>query len=362
MAAIPRRAGGKTAPIHSTAEMRVSSDGKDDPRAAVTAAIFHVRCARVLNTVVRHGVAEILDEGALGSAELAARTDLHRLSLERSLRLLTAFGIFVETTPGTFANNEASELLLDRRGGLRNWALYATSRYIWDAMGAADHTVRTGDSAFEHVHGGSLWDHLRAHPDDDTVFNAMFAEVWGAGQHDAIAAGYDWSRASVVADVGGGNGSLLAAILSANDHLRGILVDQAQVVEQADANLAGRGVRNRCELVGGSFFDELPVVADVWLLSQILHDWDDERSGQILDRCRAQLRSDDRLLVIEMVTVPCEPDRLVALADIHMLTLFGDARQRTEAEYRELFAGHGLVLEAVLPTTGSFSLVEARPV
>jgi hypothetical protein len=339
-----------------------SSPDRAEPRATVNAAISHVRCARVLNTIVVHGVPDIIGTDSLRVAEVASSAGLHAPALERSLRLLAAFGIFVEVAPGTFRNNDASALLLrDRAGGLRNWTLYATSRYIWDAVGATDQALRTGGSAFERVHGASLWDYLRAHSDDDAVFNAMFGELWGAGQHDAIAAAYDWSSASTVADIGGGNGALLATILSANEHLEGVLVDQPEVLEQAEANLDDRGVRARCRLVAASFFGELPVVADVWLLSQILHDWDDERSGLILDRCRTRLRAADRLVVVEMVTVPGAPDRLVALADIHMLTLFGEARQRSETEYQALFGRHGLVLQAVVPTNGPFSLVVARP-
>jgi hypothetical protein len=329
-------------------------------RELVHAAIAHVRCNRVLGTIVVHGVPDLLDDGPKAAAELGRLTGLHPLSLERSLRLLAGFGLFVELEPGVFANNEASELLRDRPGGLRNWTLYAASRYIWDAWGAVDHALRTGEPAFVEAHGASLWGYLRAHPDDAAVFNAMFAEVW-AGAHEAIAAGYDWSGVETVVDVGGGNGSLLATILETNGHLRGVVLDQEAVLRHAETHLSARGLRDRCHLLAGDFFDSIPATGDLWLLSQILHDWDDRRSGVILDNCRAAMRGGDRLLVVEMVTVPCEPHRLVGLADVNMLTLFGEARQRTAAEYRDLFGRHGLELVAVLPTESAFSLVEARP-
>jgi O-methyltransferase domain len=340
----------------SAADRETAAETRD----AVNAAIFHVRCNRVLGTLVERRVPDLLDNGPMPVTRLGRLAGLHPLSLERSLRLLAGFGVFVEVEPGVFANNDASALLRDHPGGLRNWTLYATSRFIWDAWGAADHAMQTGDSAFVRAHGVSLWEYLRAHPDDDAVFNAMFAELW-MGAHEAIAAAYDWSGAETVVDVGGGNGSLLATILEPNVHLRGIVVDQASVIPQAEAHLASRGVRERCELLAGDFFDRIPATGDVWLLSQILHDWDDRRSGLILENCRASMRSQDQLLVVEAVTVPCEPNRLVGLADVNMLTLFGEARQRTEAEYRDLFRLHGLELVGVVPTESAFSLVEARP-
>jgi hypothetical protein len=336
----------------------MSRDGGAAAREAVSEAIFHVRCSRILHTLLVHRVPDLLDRGPTASSTLAEAADLHQLSLERALRLLASFGLFVEVQEGVFANTEASELLRDREGGLRNWTLYATSRYIWDSIGATDHALRRGESAFVHEHGCTLWEYLHANPDDHAVFNAMFAELW-AGEQPAIAAAYDWSEIEVVVDVGGGNGSLLATILERNDHLRGVLLDQQTVMSEADAHLRSRGVRHRCELIAGDFFEPIRAVGDVWVLSQILHDWDDERAGLILDRCRTQLRPGDRLLVAELVTVPCRPDRRVGITDINMLVLFGEARQRTAAEYEDLFARHGLELRAVVPTEGAFSIVEA---
>ena len=330
-------------------------------RAVVREATLHVRCSRILNTLLVHRVPDLLDEGPATSLALAEAAELHQLSLERSLRLLASFGLFVEVSPGLFANTEASELLRDRPGGLRNWTLHATSRYVWDSIGAADHTLRSGGSAFVHQHGVTFWEHLNANPDDHAVFNAMFAGLW-AGEQSAIVAAYNWADVQIVVDVGGGNGSLLATILEQNDHVRGVLLDQNAVLAQADAHLRSRGQRDRCELVAGDLFDSMPVVGDVWILSQILHSWDDERAGLILDRCRGQLRPADRLLVVELVPVPCRPDRAVGITDINMLVLFGEARQRTEDEYKNLFAQHRLELRGVIPSEGGFALVEAFPI
>jgi hypothetical protein len=329
-------------------------------RAVVREAALHVRCSRILHTLLLHRVPDLLEDGPVASAELAEATGLHQLSLERSLRMLASLDVFFEVQPRVFANTEASELLLDQPGSLRNWTLHATSRYMWDSMGAVDYTLRTGESAFVHQHDVTLWEFLKANPDDDAVFNAMFEGLWAVDQ-PAIVAAFDWTDAEVVVDVGGGNGSLLATILERNDHLRGVLLDLDAVLPQADAHLRSRGQRDRCELVSGDFFDPIPVVGNVWILSQVLHSWDDTQAGVILDRCRDQLRPADRLLVVELVPVPGEPDRAVSITDINMLVLFGEARQRTGEEYESLFAQHRLKLRGVVSTAGGFCLVEGVP-
>jgi hypothetical protein len=337
--------------------------GKTDKQAAFTTiqgAILHVICNRVLGTVLRHDVPDLLEAGPLDAAELARRADLHELSLTRGLRLLASFGLFRELEPGRFAHSDASLFLLGRPGGFHNWALYATSELYWRSFGAVGHALRTGESAFEHAYGTTFWDYLHHSPDEHEVFNALFAELRGTEQ-DAIAAAYDWTDAHVLVDVGGGNGSLLAAILARDERLRGIVFDRPAVLAGADEHLSARGVRDRCELVAGDFFESIPAEGDTWLLSQILHDWDDARCRTILARCRERMRSGDRLLVLEMVTVPGAPERPVAIGDVSMLALFGEARQRSADEYRELFDATGLELVAERPTDSAFSVVEARP-
>ena len=169
------------------------------------------------------------------------------------------------------------------------------------------------------------------------------------------------SGVTSVVDVGAGAGALLACIVAENPGVRGILFDRPDVMPDADHLLSGRGVRERCELVGGSFFEPIPVKADVWVLSQVLHDWPDAECRAILARCREQLRPADRLLVVEMVPVPGQPDIGIALLDIAMMKFGGEARQRTEEEYNELFAATGFSPARVVRTGTAFSILEARP-
>jgi hypothetical protein len=338
----------------------VSQVDKQAAFATIQGAIYHVTCNRVLGTLVRQGVPDILDAGPLDAGELARRANLHRLSLTRGMRLLSSFGIFRELEPGVFVHSDASLFLRDRPGGFRNWTLYATSDFYWRSLGDVSHALRSGESAFEHAYGTSFWDYLQHSPEEHEIFNAMFAELRGSEQ-EAIVDAYDWADSRALVDVGGGNGSLLAAILARDERLRGVVFDRPAVLAAADEYLSACGVRDRCELVAGDFFESIPVEGDTWLMSQVLHDWDDERCRTILGRCRERMRPDDRLLVLEMVMVPGGPEVPVAVSDVHMLTLFGEARQRSADEYRELFDATGFDLARLLPTANAFSIVEARP-
>jgi hypothetical protein len=292
---------------------------------------------------------------------VARLAGMDALSLTRALRALNAFGTFEEVSTGVFANNSVSDLFRNRPGALRNLALYYTSDHFVKSAIALGYSVATGKSATEHVFGESFWEHMRKHPDENGAFNRALAELRG-DEHQQIAAAYDWSDVDTVVDVGGGVGSLLIAVLEKKPGIRGVLIDQAEVIAHADRALTDCGLRERCELVVGSFFDSIPAKGDTWAMCQILHDWPDAECTVILQRCRQAMRGKDRLLIIEMLTVPCAPKVPIHLIDMTMLMFFGEARQRTVDEYKELFAATGFALNRVLSTAGAFSIVEARPV
>jgi hypothetical protein len=277
------------------------------------------------------------------------------------LRALTAFGVFTEVTPGVFGNNEASRLFRDSSGGLRNWALFATSEQFLKSASALGHSLETGEAAHDHVFGQNVWEYLRAHPEENEAFNLGLAEV-RKDEHSEVARAYDWTAVNAVVDVGGGAGSLIGAILAAHPLMTGTLLERPEVLPDAAHLLAQHGVRERCNLIAGSFFDPIRVTGDRWILSQVLHDWPDAECRAILGRCREAVRSGDRLLVIEMLPVPGSPDIAIAMIDIGMLTFAGEARQRTQEEYNELFAATGFEHTRTVPTNTAFSIVEAKPV
>lgn len=323
--------------------------------------LSHLYLTPALGALLQGRVPDHLHPGPLPAAELAKRSGLHALTLSRAMRALTAFGAFQEVSPGVFANNPVSDLFRDRPGGLRDAMLFWGGEHLLKSAAELGHSVKTGRSSFEQVHGESFWDRMRRLPYEYEMFNRALANLRG-DEHRQIADAYDWSRVETVVDVGGGAGSLLAAILEKNQGTRGVLVEQPEVLPDADRLLSERGVRGRCEFLGGSFFDPIAAKGNVWTVCQVLHDWPDAECRAILQRSRDAMRETDRLFVIEMLTVPCQPNPGVAMLDMMMLLYFGEARQRTVEEYVELFRTTGLELTRVMATPSAFSIVEARPI
>lgn len=332
---------------------------EDFPRAF--GLLSHLYLTPALVALLQGRVPDHLDGGPLPASELAKRSGLHALTLTRVLRALTAFGAFQEVSPGVFANNPVSDFFRDRPGGLRNALLFWGGEHVLKSAAELGHSVKTGESSFEHVYGESFWDRMHRLPDEHAMFNRALADL-RSDEHQQIATAYDWTNVKTVVDVGGGAGSLLAAILEKNEGSRGVLVEQPEVLPDADRLLSGRGVRGRCEFLGGSFFEPIPTTGEIWTMCQVLHDWPDAECRAILQRCRDVMRDTDRLLVIEMLTVPCQPNPGVAMLDMMMLLYFGEARQRTVEEYQVLFGATGLELTRVMPTPSAFSIVEARAV
>jgi hypothetical protein len=188
---------------------------------------------------------------------------------------------------------------------------------------------------------------------------ATFAPMTAA----AVAAAYDFSGFGTIADVGGGNGALLIGILRANPDLRGILFDQPHVVARAHAHLAEAGIAARCQVVGGSFFDDVPRGADAYLLKHVIHDWNDDRAAAILTTCRAAMPAHGKLLIVEGV-YPGRIDRSLesrgaAANDVNMLVCTG-GRQRSETEFQALLGASGFRLTRIIPTPARVCVIEGE--
>jgi hypothetical protein len=314
-----------------------------------------------LGALIRHGVPDHLDKGPLAASDLAERAGMDALALVRVLRALAAFGAFQEVSPGVFGNNPVSEMFRNRPGCLCNYALYVSSEHYAKSVAALGYSAVTGQSATRHEFGESFWEHAKKHPKEGETFNRALAELRGE-EHQQIANAYEWKGVNAVVDVGGGIGSLLAAIMKNHPEIRGVLLEQPELLVDADRALSEHGLRDRCELRAANFFEPIAATGSIWTLCQVLHDWPDAQCLEILRRCREAMRRTDRLLVIEMLTVPCEPNAQVGLIDMIMLMYFGEARQRTVEEYRHLFRSTDFAITRVLPTAGAFSIVEVSPI
>ncbi|MBB6347788.1 hypothetical protein FHU36_004333 [Nonomuraea muscovyensis] len=300
-------------------------------------------------------VADHLAGGPRSTGELAAATGAHEDSLRRLLRALASRGVFAEVAGDRFELTPlAQPLRSDHPLSLRDaFPLLAAEVEAW---AHADHSVWTGRPAFELVHGRPYWDHFGAHPAQGRRVDALQAAATGLHLRTLVPA-YDWAALDSVVDVGGGNGTFVAGLLARFPGLRATLFDLPDVVAQAPAVLAAAGVADRCEIVGGSFFDGVPAGAGGYVLKTVLPGWDDERAGALLRRVREAMRPDSRLIALEAVPPPGDAFDVAKLFDVQTLVMTGTGH-RTHEELAGLLEGAGLRLVGVT-RTATLAVVEA---
>jgi hypothetical protein len=229
--------------------------------------------------------------------------------------------------------------------------------WIWSAWGQALYSVQTGEPAFNRAFGTDLFTYLDSHSDAAAIFNSGMTGR-AAAADVAVAEAYDFSGARTIVDVGGGHGLLLSAILAAAPSARGILLDLPSVASGAREHLTRGGVGERCEIVGGDFFTSVPAGGDVYTLSNVIHDWNDERAAAILRNVRAAMAPGARVLIIETLLPPGNEPHPGKIADLQMLIISG-GRERTLDEYHTLLGSSGLAPGRVIATDSPVSVVEA---
>jgi hypothetical protein len=314
--------------------------------------------SQMIFVAAKLGIPDVLAKTPKTPAAVAEQVGAHAPFVHRMLRTLASVGVFAETPNGRFRLTPAAATLRSGvPGSLRDFALMMVDDYNWAAWGALLHGVQTGGVAFDHVHGQRFFDYLVAHPEKQQQFAASMASISGA-ENAAIARAYAFGRFGRLVDVGGAHGHLLATILRRNRKVRGVLYDQPQVVAGAAASGFLTGLEDRIEITGGDFFASVPAGADGYMMKYIIHDWDDERCVRILGLCRDAMAPGGRVLVVENVIEPGNRPGWPKLLDINMLALL-TGKERTKAEFRELFARAGLTLRRVVPTASPISVLEA---
>jgi hypothetical protein len=319
--------------------------------------------SQAIAVVAELGIADLVQDGSKTCEELAALTGTHPGALYRLLRAVASVGVFVEETPGRFSSTPIAALLsANLPHSWRAAAVMSSQSWTWQPWGALLYSVKTGQPAFEQVFGMTFDTYLEEHPDAADIFQA-FMNVATAEEASAVAPVYDFAGVQTVVDVGGGRGALLAAILKANPHLRGILFDAPHVVAGARDLLETHGVAEHCDLVGGDFFAAVPAGGDVYLLKWILVSWDDERCVGILKNCRRAMLGHGKVLVIERLIPPGNEPFFGKLADLNLLVMY-QGRHRSEPEYRQLFQQAGFELTRIIPTSSptEFSVIEGTGV
>ena len=313
-----------------------------------------------LSLAAELGIADLLADGPRSSEELAQATSTHPRSLYRILRLLSSVGVFTEARPGRFALTPLGEGLRSTvPGSMRSWLRMVGLKVWFQTYAEALHSLRTGEPAFARSVGMEFFDYLATHPQEGEIFNAAMSD-FGRGVAAAVVQEYDFSGVDKAVDVGGGNGSLISAILQANPRMTGILFDQPHVAEGARSSITAAGLSKRCEIVAGDFFSSVPAGGDAYILRWIIHDWDNDRALTILRNCGAAMKATARLLLVETVIPPGDEAHPGKLVDFVMLTALG-GQERTAEEYTRLLDEAGFRLNRIVSTASPMSVLEGMP-
>lgn len=317
-----------------------------------------LRVAHLLYVLADLGVADELVEGPLHVDEIAKRVDAHPRSLYRALRTVATKGVFTEVAPNTYGLTPLAETLrADLPGSLRDHFRYEGSEPLQQAYAALGHTVRTGQPAFEHVHGTDLFSYLTAHPELGQVFNNAMAAVAGHLQRAAVEA-HDLSGTRQVVDIGGGTGQLISTILRRYPDMRGVLFDLPDVVAKAPETLAAEGVLDRCETASGDYLAAVPAGADAYVISHVVHQLSDSEAITVLRNIREVMDPAGQVVVIDPVIPTGDVPHPGKSLDIVMMALT-PGLDRTEAEFAALFQAAGLRHERTVALRAPSSVIVA---
>ncbi|MER6769629.1 methyltransferase [Streptomyces bacillaris] len=336
---------------------------KMDLRAELIVRIGGYMTAHSIGVAAELGIADLIKDGVRGSDELAAESGTHEPSLRRLLRTLTAVGLTTEPEPGRFALTDVgAQLRSDSPDSLRAFSRMFCHPILLRAWQGLGHSVTTGERAFDHVYGTDFYSYVAEQGDANRLFNEAMSEESriAAGQ---LAAGHDFSEAKKVIDLGGGDGTLLAAILSGQPQLRGVVFDSASGVAEAPATLEKAGVADRCEVRAGDFFQDIPMDGDLYIIKSVFQDWSDEDSLALLRSCRSQMPDSATLLIVGSVLpeTASTDQPIMFFTDLNMLVNTG-GRERTEAEFRAMLEETGFTVRSVrLGAAGPLSIIEAAP-
>ena len=326
------------------------------PPAQMVLLLGGFRISQALYAAAVLGVADQLVAGPVPAEVLAERAGAHAPSLYRLLRTLASVGVFTEPEPGVFALTPLGQTLTSGQPGSMRDVVIMFMETHYAPFGELVHTIRTGQPAAEHLYGEPFFTWLSHHPEQAERYTAAMANLTGGFKTAAIAS-LPLDGTHAIVDVGGADGTVLAAILAAHPHLRGVLFDLPHVITGAPQTLARQGVGDRAECVGGDFFESVPAGGDAYLVSLVLHDWPDPQAQRILANIAAAGRG-ARLLVLDFVVPPGDAPHISKISDLNMLAMMG-GKERTGPEWRELLQGAGFTGIEIRQTGTPFSVIQA---
>jgi hypothetical protein len=332
------------------------AEGEPPPSVRMFDLLYGFEVSQALFVAVKLDLATLLQAGPRSVEDLAAASGAQAGPLRRLLRVLASLGVFATVGPGTFALTPLGGTLASGTpGSMREVALMCMD-LNYGSFGKLLDTLTTGTAGSEIYLGRQLFEWLADHPVEQGQFTGAMRNLAESLALRALSA-YRLPAGDVVADIGGADGTILSFLLAGDPARRGILFDRPQVVPAASRLLAGRGLADRVSIVAGDFFEAVPA-ADVYVMSKILHDWDDESCRRLLASIATAARPGARLVVLEQVVPEGDQPHMSKLLDLTMLVMTG-GKERTAAEFEELFASAGFRLDQIIQTPTPLPILEA---
>jgi len=315
--------------------------------------------AKSIGVACELNIAEIIGSETKSIDDIATEAAVDSNSLYRLLRALATEGVFKEEKSKLFSNTKRSASLIPSDNSMKYMIQHQLNTDNWAAVNELKYSVTTGKSAVRKLFGEGVFEHIGKDPQKNILYNKAMINT-SAIIAEAILGAYDFSGIQSLVDVGGGQGRLLASIMKKNPQMKGVLLDMPHVVEGAESLFEEQGVLNNLEITAGSFFDIMPEECDGYILKNIIHNFDDEKSIEILKKIRSAISPKGRLIIIEMIIPKFNKSSYAKLFDLQMLLGSDGSKERTEEEYMEIFNKAGFELSRTVDLVSPFSVIEAR--
>lgn len=315
--------------------------------------------SRAISVAAKLGIADLVTTDGKTADELAQASGVHAPSLYRVMRVLAGAGIFAEDEAGRFHLTPlAEQLRSDAPDSLRGFVNFINSDFSYRTYGDMLYSVQSGQPAFEHAYGKNIFAYLKENPDQARIFNEGMTSI-SKRSAPAVLGVYDFTGVNKLVDVGGGQGFMLASFLKAYPQMHGVLFDLPSVVSQAAPILEASGVSDRCECIGGNYFESVPAGGDLYFMQLILHALSDEQILQILHNVREAMSENGTILQVDHIIPNGNEPSTSKYGDVHIM-VFTPSHERTEAEYSALYEKAGFRITRMLETSGFYSALEVK--
>ncbi len=318
-----------------------------------------VLVAGAVSCLARLGIPDLVEAAPKSAQELASQIGADPQALYRLMRATASVGVLSEGPDGKFSQTPMSAVLRSKATpSLRAFAIMTGREWHGRGWAHLEHCVRTGEPAMQQIYGAPIFEYLKQHPEEAQIFNDAMSDL-STIDSPAVAEAYNFEGIHSIVDIAGGHGLLLATILQRNPHLQGTLFEMPHVLDGARSGPL-KPVMERCTLASGDMFSSVPAGADAYIMKHIIHDWPDDRCIHLLKACRKGVNSGGKLLVVDSVILPGNDFSPGKFLDLQMM-IFPSGCERTEKQFRDLFAGAGWRLNRIIPTAAPDSIVEGVP-